>query len=132
MREAGLVSAALCLWATAAHTQSDPKPHFVVRPGASLMVYKIASINPDCSSRGHATINLIEGPQGGQASVGEVRDYVAFAPGNPRAACNHRKLAATEMFYRASPNFIGFDNFSAEVIDSEGVARTRHFTVEVR
>ena len=69
---------------------------------------------------------------GGQVTLSAGREYLAFAPGNPRSACNRRKLPATEMIYHASPGFAGIDRFSAEVIDPTGVARTRHFEVEVR
>ena len=118
--------------AASAWAQYDPRPHWVVAAGGSLTIYKIVAINPDCSSLGQAAIHLLSAPAGGQVTLGARRDYLAFAPGNPRSACNHRKLPATEMIYHASPGFAGIDRFSAEVIDATGVARTRHFEVEVR
>jgi hypothetical protein len=129
MRNAVLVGAVLSLLGAGAQAQGT---HLVVRAGAPILVYKIASINPDCSSLGPATVNLVRAPQGGEASVGERRDYVAFIPGNPRSACNRRKVAATEIFYRSAPGFSGYDSFSAEIIAPNGVAQTRTFTVEVR
>ena len=99
-----------------------PRPHWVVAAGGSLTIYKITAVNPDCSSLGRAAIHLLSAPMGGQVTLSAGREYLAFAPGNPRSACNRRKLPATEMIYHVSPGFAGIDRFSAEVIDPTGVA----------
>lgn len=132
MRKAGIYGLPLLVLAGAAHAQGDPRPHLAVRSGGSVVVNKYVSINPDCSSRGEMAVNLLEGPQGGQVSVAHVRDYVAFAPANPRSACNRRKLAATEIVYRAAPGFSGYDTFKAEVVSPDGVVVTHTYSVEVR
>ena len=132
VRNALLVSIVCCLLGGAAQAQYNARPHLVVRSGALINMYKVSAINPDCSSLGPATINLVEAPQGGQAMVREMPDYLAFPPNNPRSACNHRRVMATELFYRSAPGFVGQDRFSAEIIDGVGVARIRHFSVEVR
>ena len=132
MRRVMLITAFLTLASGSTRAQYNPAPHLVVRSGGQVVMYRLTSLNPDCTSRGYATVNLLEAPRGGEALVADKRDYVAFWPGNPRSACNKRKVPATEIIYKASPGFVGNDAFKAEIIDSEGVSRTRIFRVEVR
>ena len=71
-------------------------------------------------------------PAGGRVSVGLLRDYMAYAPVNPRSACNRRRIPTTEVIYRSRPDFTGVDRFSIEVVAPEGGARTFTYTVQVR
>lgn len=129
MRSATLIGAVLVGLGAGAPAEAA---HLVVRSGAPIVVYKITALNPDCSTLGPSTVNLLRAPEGGQASVAERRDYVAFIPANPRSACNRRKVPTTEILYQSAPGFSGYDNFSAEIIAPNGVAMKRNFMVEVR
>lgn len=126
------VAAALILPGMASAQTTYSRPYIVVARGGLVTVFKSASLNPDCSSLGRSTINLVTAPQGGQVSVGEIRDFLAYIPANPRSACNRRKVATTQLVYRARPDFTGTDRFAAEVITPDGGARTFRFTVQVR
>lgn len=64
--------------------------------------------------------------------VGPGMHYNAYAPGNPRSACNHRKLPATIITYRSNAGFTGQDSFVVEEIFPTGTAIKQRFNLEVR
>ena len=108
------------------------RPYFVAVSGRSVEVAKYAAVNPDCSSLGATTVNLIVAARAGEVRVGEGSRYMAYTPGNPRSACNRRKIPTTFVTYQSQPGFAGQDSFVIEAIFPNGTAQRARLTVNVR
>ena len=108
------------------------RPYYVAASGRTLEVAKYSNINPDCSSMGAVQVNLVEAARNGEVRVGDGGRFMAFGLGNPRAACNRRKIATTYVTYRSMPGFTGQDTFVVEAIFATGVAQRARITVNVR
>ena len=115
-----------------AQVQQVTPNYKVVEHGRSVKVANYGSYNPDCSSIGRATINLMSAPQGGTVETANGHDYPVFTSNNVRFQCDKRSLPSTQLYYRAAPNFTGTDTFTVEVVFSGGEARQYRYTVYVR
>ena len=136
-----LVWAALFAVATSCFADSDAasaqvaqaSPFYrLVAAGRTLRVDAFTAMNPDCSSQGPTTVNLVSAPRGGQVTVGRDVDYPNYAALNVRAACDRRRVPQTTIEYRASPGFVGRDQFTVELQFPGGLARTVRYFVNVR
>ena len=117
--------------ATAQVAQASPY-YRVVAAGRTLRVDAYTAMNPDCSSRGPTTVNLLSAPRGGQITVGRAYEYPNYVAANVRSACDRRRVAQTTLDYRASPDFVGQDQFTVELQFPGGIARTVRYFVNVR
>jgi hypothetical protein len=108
------------------------RPYYVVASGRTLEVAKYTIVNPDCSSMGRTAVNLVEAARAGEVRVGSAGRYMAYASGNPRAACNRRRIPTTVVTYRSMPGFVGQDTFVIEAIFPTGIAQRARITVNVR
>ena len=104
----------------------------IVPSGANQQIDFFASVNPDCSSPGLPTVRLIDGPQAGTITTDKGHDFMAFSHGNPRAACNKRRVAGLKMFYRAPKGFMGMDHVRVLVISASGTGREASYAIQAR
>ena len=104
----------------------------VVERGHDVSLGFYASINPDCSSRGYASVAVLNPPQGGQVFSEHKKDYASFVPTNPRSACNKLRLPGTRVYYHAKPTFVGVDNFGLQIVLESGDVYNYNLEVEVR
>ena len=135
MRWSSVGVAALLALATAsspAWSQQTTANYKVVGRGQSIQVDKFGTFNPDCSSIGRTTINLVEPPRGGTVETAQGRDYPTFSNNNVRFQCDKRRLPMALVFYRARPDFTGNDSFVIEAVFGDGQARQVRYNVEVR
>ncbi|MDX7953632.1 hypothetical protein P7D22_20930 [Lichenihabitans sp. Uapishka_5] len=104
----------------------------IVPSGTNQQIDFFASVNPDCSTPGLPTVRLIDGPQAGTVTTDKGRDFMAFPHGNPRSACNKRRVAGLKMFYRAPKGFMGTDHVRILVISANGIGREASYAIQTR
>ena len=100
--------------------------------GANRQIDFLASINPDCSSIGYATVRLVDGPSHGVVTTDKGRDFRPFAAGNPRHVCNGRRLAGLKVLYQSEQGFYGTDRVRILVIAASGTEREASYAIRVR
>jgi len=88
-----------------------------------------AAIDPDCSPHPGSTLTIVAPPAHGAVKVVEEPIYVAFPPGNPRSACNSKKVPGRHVYYTASPGYAGHDRVILEGSSEDG--HVRHVTIDV-
>lgn len=103
-----------------------------VPSGINRQIDFLASINPDCSSIGVATVRLIEGPSHGVVTTDKGRDFKPFAAPNPRHACNGRRLNGLKVFYQSEQGFFGVDRVRLLVVAASGTEREADYEIRVR
>jgi hypothetical protein len=103
-----------------------------VPSGVNRQIDFLASINPDCSSIGLATVRLIEGPAHGVLTTDKGRDYKPFAAPNPRHACNGRRVAGLKVFYQSESGFFGTDRIHILIVAASGTEREETYEIRVR
>lgn len=108
-----------------------PTVEKVVRPGQTQKIAWFLALDPTCRSMGPMTINLIEPPAKGRIMIEEGLEYPAFATGNPRSACNKRKVTASRLIYSAPPGVADDDQFAVEIVGPLGSARRVRYHVEL-
>jgi hypothetical protein len=72
---------------------------------------------------------VLEAPTHGAVKVVEEGIYVAFPPGNPRSACNNRKVPGRKVYYTANDGYSGRDKVVLEGASEDG--HVRHVIIDV-
>jgi len=96
---------------------------------SQIVIWGGAAIDPDCSPHPGSTLAVVTQPAHGEVKVVEEPIYVAFPPGNPRSACNSKKVPGRHVYYTASPGYSGHDRVVLEGASEDG--RVRRVTVNV-
>jgi len=96
---------------------------------SQIVIWGGAAIDPDCSPHPGSTLTVVAPPAHGEVKVVEEPIYVAFPPGNPRSACNSKKVPGRQVYYAASPGYAGHDRVILEGTSADG--HVRHVTVDV-
>jgi dienelactone hydrolase len=99
---------------------APPVEHLIRRtvPAGVMTVLSAAiSVHPDCTSRGMASVRIIQPPKYGTAVVTEGEAKPNFPQGSPFAVCNADKVPATEVDYTPARGFTGADSVSFEEVN---------------
>ena len=96
---------------------------------SQIVIWGGAAIDPDCSPHPGSTLTIVAPPAHGAVKVVEEPIYVAFPPGNPRSACNSKKVPGRHVYYTASPGYAGHDRVILEGSSEDG--HVRHVTIDV-
>jgi hypothetical protein len=96
---------------------------------AQIVIWGGAAIDPDCSPHPGSTLAVVQPPAHGSVKVVEEGVYVAFPAGNPRSACNGRKVPGRKVYYTAAEGYAGHDKVVLEGASEDG--HVRHVTVDV-
>ncbi|MCW6508984.1 hypothetical protein [Lichenifustis flavocetrariae] len=104
----------------------------IVPSGVNQQIDFFASVNPDCSTPGLPTVRLVEGPSRGTVTTDKGRDFMTFARGNVRSACNKRRVMGVKLFYRSEKGFMGVDRVKILVISAAGTGREAIYAIQAR
>ena len=104
----------------------------IVPSGTNQQIDFFASVNPDCSSPGLPTVRLVDGPNQGVVTTDKARDFLPFAHGNVRAACNRKRVAGVKLFYRSAQGFMGVDHIRVLIISAAGTGREATYDIQSR
>ena len=96
---------------------------------SQIVIWGGAAVDPDCSPHPGSTLTVVAPPSHGEVKVVEEPIYVAFPPGNPRSACNSKKVPGRHVYYTASPGYSGHDRVVLEGASEDG--RVRRVTIDV-
>jgi hypothetical protein len=100
---------------------------------APVRIWANSAIDPDCSAHHPAaTLTILEPPAHGVARVDDEPYFAAFPPGNPRAACNSRKVPGHQAFYTATPGYTGHDRLVLQGSSPDGAVRRIAVDITVR
>jgi len=97
---------------------------------SQIVIWGGAAIDPDCSPHPGSTLTVVTPPAHGEVKVVEEPIYVDFPAGNPRSACNSKKVPGRHVYYTASPGYSGHDRVVLEGSAEDG--SVRHVTVDVK
>lgn len=81
-----------------------------VASGQRQRIDYINSLNPDCTSAGFATVQVIAPPTHGTLTTQPGSEYSTFPKDNQRYPCNLQKSPAMDVYYTSAPGFIGADS----------------------
>ena len=96
---------------------------------AQIVIWGGAAIDPDCSPHPGSTLTVVEPPAHGAVKVIEEGVYVAFPAGNPRSACNSRKVPGRKVYYTANDGYAGRDKVVLQGSSEDG--GVRNVTIDV-
>ncbi|SFI86125.1 hypothetical protein [Caulobacter sp. UNC279MFTsu5.1] len=98
-----------------------------------IRVWANTAIDPDCSvHEPGASLTILEPPAHGTAVIKDDPYFAAFPPGNPRAACNSRKVPGHQAFYTAASGYAGHDRMVLQGSSPDGAVRRIAVDITVR
>ncbi|HEY5410072.1 MAG TPA: hypothetical protein VIJ94_05030 [Caulobacteraceae bacterium] len=98
-----------------------------------IRIWANTAINPDCSVQGSgASLALVSPPIHGTANVIDDPYFASFPRGNPRSACNDRKVPGHQAFYTAAAGFSGHDRLLLRGTSPDGRVRDISVDIDVR
>lgn len=97
---------------------------------APIRVWFNTALEPDCTvHEPGATLAILQPPAHGSATVSDEPYFASFPPGNPRSACNNRKVPGHQAFYTAAAGYTGRDRMVLQGSSPDG--RVRQITVDI-
>jgi hypothetical protein len=103
-----------------------------VMPGQKARVWFATLTNPDCSSAGTMTTQVVDIPSHGHIDISTEKVFPNFVAPNPRVICDRQKVDGVQAFYTADPGFHGHDRVVLENATSEGRIRRFRIDLDVR
>jgi hypothetical protein len=97
-----------------------------------LQIGFVYALNPDCSSIGYATVNVLERPKNGKVSVENGTGFTNFPQNNPRYECNKHRTDGVSISYEPNEGFTGTDSVTVDIVFPYGNATKRHYSIDVR
>jgi hypothetical protein len=112
-------------------------PHMVeisraVAAGHKLHLDFLASINPDCTSIGYATVRIGEQPKHGKITVENGTGFTNYPQNNSRSECNKKRSDGVLIDYEPDAGYRGQDSVNLEVIFASGNLSERHYAIDIR
>jgi hypothetical protein len=92
----------------------------------------VYALNPDCSSIGYATVQVLEEPKNGKVAVENGTGFTNFPQNNPRYECNKRRTDGVSILYEPNEGFTGADSVTVDIVSPYGNATKRHYSIDVR
>jgi hypothetical protein len=89
----------------------------VVPSGKPLILYRVAAVNPDCTSTGEMVMRVAQAPEHGKVTIRHTGVFSDFPESNVRSACNRRRTPGVEAIYVSQRGYLGWD---AVVLESFG------------
>jgi hypothetical protein len=97
-----------------------------------IVLWANTAINPDCTPVPGVTLSILKAPEHGKATVSDDPAYLAYPPGNPRSACNNRKIPGHRALYQADAGYSGRDHVVLQGSSPEGRVREINVDIQVR
>ena len=101
-------------------------------PGQKVRIWSAINLERDCTPAGSMVTQVLEAPVHGAAVVETGKEFPSFPAGNPRSACNSRRVPASEVYYTANAGFTGRDSFVMRNATPEGRIRKITVYIDVR
>lgn len=101
-------------------------------PGEKIRLWFATLTNPDCSSAGTMTTQVLGQPHHGVVDISTEKVYPNFVAPNPRVVCDKQKVDGVQAFYTPAADFHGHDKVVLRNATSEGRVRRVIVDVDVR
>ncbi len=107
-------------------------------PGTSVRMNTTSSlgifyaINPDCSLRGLAQVDVTTPPAHGSTAVVRTDERAAFSAGSRFSACNGTIIPTIGVTYTPVPGFVGDDAVAMDITMPDGKRQTMRLDLKVR
>lgn len=100
--------------------------------GEKIRIWFATLTNPDCSSAGTVTAQIVIPPHHGHADILTEKVYPNFIAPNPRVICDTHKVDGVEAFYTSDAEYHGHDKIVLQSATSEGRVRRILIDIDVR
>jgi hypothetical protein len=118
-----------------AETITMPKPTSVSRfipAGEERTMSFVASLFPDCASRGPIVGRIIKAPAHGALSFVKVDSFPHYIATNRLSSCNDKKSSGLNVLYKAEDGYLGDDDADIFLRFPDGTAAEWHYLILVK
>ena len=129
MKIYGTIATAVSLFAWSAHADTYIR---VVPTGGKLEIGRYATMNPDCSSVGYATLRVTNAPQHGTVTTYKGKSFPYVPANHPLHDCGMRKMDMMLADYTPERGYTGTDYFTINAIFANGSERTDDYQITVK
>ena len=118
----------------AAETITMPKPLSisVIPTGEERTVGFVASLFPDCTSRGPIVARIIKEPAHGVMTFGNATSFPNYNATSPLSSCNNKKASGLNIDYKSEDGYVGPDGVDIFMMFPDGSAAEWHYLILVR
>jgi hypothetical protein len=119
----------------AAETITMPKPVNISRfipAGEQRTVNFVASLFPDCASRGPVVGRIIKAPAHGALTFVDTDSFPNYLATNRLSSCNDKKSSGLNVVYKAEDGYLGEDGADIFLMFPDGTAAEWHYFIQVK
>ena len=119
----------------APETITMPKPLSISRfipTGEERTVGFVASLFPDCTSRGPIVARIIKEPAHGVMTFGNATSFPNYNATSPLSSCNNKKASGLNIDYKSEDGYVGPDGVDIFMMFPDGSAAEWHYLILVR
>jgi hypothetical protein len=119
----------------AADAITMPKPVNISRfipANEERTVNFVASLYPDCASRGPIVARIIRPPAHGTLTFVDANSFPNFVATNRLSSCNDRKTPGLNVVYKAEDGYLGDDGADVFLMFPDGSAAEWHYFILVK
>jgi hypothetical protein len=118
-----------------ADTITMPKPVSVSRfvpAGEERTMNFVASLFPDCASRGPIAGRIIKPPAHGALTFVDADSFPNYVATNRLSSCNDKKSSGLNVVYKAEDGYLGEDGADIFLMFPDGTAAEWHYLILVK
>jgi hypothetical protein len=112
-----------------------PKPVSISRfipTGERRTLNFVASLFPDCASRGPIVARMMKAPSHGTLSFVDADSYPNYVATNPLSSCNGKRSSGLNIVYKAEDGYRGDDLAEVFLMFPDGTAAEWHYLIMVK
>jgi hypothetical protein len=112
-----------------------PKPVSISRfipSGEERTIGFVASLFPDCTSRGRTITRVIKPPAHGVMTFANVDNFSNYNTTSRLASCNDKKSAGLNIVYKSEDGYLGDDGAVIFLLFPDGTAAEWHYVILVK
>jgi transglutaminase-like putative cysteine protease len=99
--------------------------------GEPLALDFVQALDPACATIGVARVAAAQPPGRGTLEIERRSGFVTHGTGDPRAACNHRRVDGVAITYRPEPGYQGPDSVTIDIVYADGSTRQRRYAIAI-
>jgi hypothetical protein len=104
----------------------------VVASGSNERLGFFNTLNPDCITRGMATVRVTKQPEHGKIETTPAIRYPNYSKDHACYKCNQHRVKGAQVNYKPAEKYVGEDAFELLIIWPNGFAWELHYDVSVR
>jgi len=119
----------------AAEAIAMPKPVSISRfipTGEQRTMNFVASLFPDCASRGPIVARIMKAPSHGTLSFLDGDSYPNYVANNPLSSCNGKRSPGLKVIFKAEDGYQGEDMAEVFLMFPDGTAAEWHYLIMVK